>query len=259
MPADAQPAYARDPIRIVPLRRVDELGAPAHAASAAPAPQLTYRGGALLTAVEVFTVFWGGWWQEGDGAALVSALNGFFDDVLTSDLLDRLGEYSVDGKSIGHGRRIGTMTVADPAPGASVADARIQQALQQLIGAGTVPRPTANTLYFIYLPPNVSVTQGGSRSCQAFCGYHSATGTDVYYAVMPYPGCTGCAGGLTVLDALTSTSSHELCEAITDPVPGEGWYDDHHGEIGDICAWKTRRLGSHTVQLEWSNRQKACV
>src|SRR5207302_9519594 len=34
-----------------------------------------------------------------------------------------------------------------------------------------------------------------------------------------------------------STTSHELCEAITDPVPGEGWYDDTNGEIGDICAW----------------------
>jgi hypothetical protein len=31
----------------------------------------------------------------------------------------------------------------------------------------------------------------------------------VFYAVMPFPGCGGCTGGLTVLDALTSTSSHE--------------------------------------------------
>jgi hypothetical protein len=259
MPADAQHAYAPDPIRIVPVHRVDELGAPANAASAAPAPHLTYRGGPLLTGVEVFVIFWGAWWQESDGAALVTALNGFFDDVLTSELLDQLGEYSVSGKTIGHGRRIGTRTITEPAPGASIADARIQQTLQQLIAAGTVPQATANTLYFLYLPPNVSVTQGGSRSCQAFCGYHNATKADVYYAVMPYPGCTGCAGGLTVVDALTSTSSHELCEAITDPVPGEGWYDDHHGEIGDICAWKSRRLGSHTVQLEWSNRRNACV
>jgi hypothetical protein len=32
-------------------------------------------------------------------------------------------------------------------------------------------------------------------------------------------------GGMTNLEALTTTSSHELCEAITDPVPGQGWYD----------------------------------
>ena len=259
MPADGQGAYAPDPIRIVPIHRAEELGQPAHGAAAAPGPELTYRGGPLLTAVEVFTVFWSAWWQGSDGAPLLTELNGFFDYVLTSELLDQLGEYSVSGRTIAHGSRIGTTTIAEPALGASITDAQIQQTLQQLIGAGTVPRPTANTLYFLYLPPNVSVTQGGSRSCQAFCGYHNATSTDVYYAVMPYPGCAGCAGGLALLDALTSSSSHELCEAITDPVPGEGWYDDQHGEIGDICAWQTRRLGSHTVQLEWSNRQNACV
>lgn len=259
MPANVRGAYAPDPIRIVPVHRVEEFGQPAHGAAAAPGPQLTYRGGALLTAVEVFTVFWGPWWQESDGASLAGELNGFFDYVLGSELLDQLGEYSVSGETIGHGSRIGTTSIATPALGPLVSDAQIQQTLEQLIAAGTLPGPTANSLYFLYLPLNVAVTQGGSRSCQAFCGYHNATGTNVFYAVMPYPGCAGCAGGLALLDALTSTSSHELCEAITDPVPGEGWYDDHYGEIGDICAWKTRRLGNYTVQLEWSNQQNACV
>jgi hypothetical protein len=258
-PADAQSGYAPDPIRIVPVDRVEELGQPAHGVAPAPEPKLTYRGGPLLTSVEVFTVFRGSWWQTGDGASLVTELNGFFDYVLASELLDQLGEYSVSGHAIGHGSRVGTSTIVEPAPAASISDAEIQSTLQQLIGAETIPGQTANTLYFLYLPPNVSVTQGGSRSCQAFCGYHNATSSDVYYAVMPYPGCAGCAGGLALLDALTSTTSHELCEAITDPVPGAGWYDDHHGEIGDICAWQTRRLGGYTVQLEWTNRQNACV
>jgi hypothetical protein len=76
---------------------------------------------------------------------------------------------------------------------------------------------------------------------------------------MPYPGCSGCLGGLTVLNALTATSSHELCEAITDPVPGTGWYDDTQGEIGDICAWQFKQVDGYTVQLEWSNKQNQCV
>ena len=102
------------------------------------------------------------------------------------------------------------------------------------------------------------MVQGGSRSCQAFCGYHDTLGRGIYYAVMPFPNCGGCLGGMTNLDALTSTSSHELCEAITDPVPGQGWYDDTHGEIGDICAWQTKKLGNYTVQLEWSNQDASC-
>ena len=116
-----------------------------------------------------------------------------------------------------------------------------------------------NTLYFVYLPPGVSVTQGGGQSCKVFCGYHSDIGGSVFYAVMPYPTCQGCTGSLSAFDALTSTSSHELVEAITDPIPGRGWYDDNHGEIGDICAWTTKTVAGYVVQLEWSNKAKKCV
>jgi hypothetical protein len=247
-----------DPIRIVPVHRVGELLEPAHGAAASADPQLVYNGGPLLGAVEVFTAFWGSWW-ESDGTTLADELNGFFDFVLTSELMDQLGEYDAGGTTIGHGSRTGTTTVTDAEPAASVTDTAIQRTLQGWIAAGTVPPTDADTLYFLYLPPNVTVSLGGSRSCQAFCGYHNAIGSDVFYAVMPYPGCAGCAGGLAVLDALTSTSSHELCEAITDPIPGEGWYDQVNGEIGDICAWQTKQLGDYTVQLEWSNEQNACV
>ena len=147
-----------DPIRVVPLHGIDDLTAPIGVSAPAVAPKLTYRGGPLLTAVEVFTIFWGSGWQH-----------------LT------------------------------------------------------------------------------------FCGYHDSINGQVFYAAMPYPGCNGCLGGLSDIDALTSTSSHELCEAITDAVPGTGWYDDHNGEIGDICAWKTKQVAGHTVQLEWSNQANNCV
>jgi len=113
-------------------------------------------------------------------------------------------------------------------------------------------------LYFIYLDPGVVSIMGGSKSCSSYCGYHDAVGK-VYYAVMPYPSCTGCLGGLSAFDALTVTSSHELCEAITDPVPGSGWYDDDNGEIGDICAWHFKKVAGYNVQLEWSNAHNKCT
>jgi hypothetical protein len=81
----------------------------------------------------------------------------------------------------------------------------------------------------------------------------------IYYAVMPYPLCAGCLGGQAAFDALTGTISHELSEAITDPIPGNGWYDDKNGEIGDICAWTFKKVGSYTVQLEWSNAKGRCA
>jgi hypothetical protein len=251
-----------DPIRIVPLHVAGDVGTPtADALAAAPAvaPHLTYRNGPLLSSVEVFTMFWGAAWQ-GAQSSLVTHINQFFDFILTSPLIDQLAEYNVPGHTIGHGKRTGTITLTSPAPGRSVSDTAIQHFLQQEISTNhSVPHPTPNTLYFIYVPPGVRVVQGGSASCQAFCGYHNDISGQVFYAVMPYPGCNGCLGGLSVLDALTSTSSHELCEAITDAIPGQGWYDDANGEIGDICAWKTKKVGNYTVQLEWSNKANNCV
>ena len=245
-----------DPIRVVPLHLPGTLTA--DLAGAAPPPHLTYRNGPLLTNVSVFTIFWGAAWQAAPQAVIAQRLNQFFDTILTSALIDQLAEYSIAGHTIGHGRHSGTTTIT-PAPRRATSDHTIQHMLHQELGTNSaLPQPTPNTLYFIYLPPGITVVQGGGRSCQAFCGYHNAIGGQIFYAVMPYPGCTGCTGGLAPIDALTSTSSHELAEAITDPIPGQGWYDDVHGEIGDICAWQTKQVAGYTVQLEWSNQAGAC-
>ncbi len=242
---------AANPIQIVPLHG-DALAAPATPA------QLTYRGGPLLPAVQVFNFFWGTAWQ-GMQAPLVQSINQFFDYVLTSPLLDQLGEYSVAGMTIGHGSRTGAVILSTDPP-STIADSDVQALIQQEISNDSaVPQPAPNTLYFVYLPPGVTISLDGGASCSSFCGYHSDIGGKVFYAVMPYPDCAGCTGGLSVTDALTSTSSHELCEAITDPIPGQGWYDDQNGEIGDICAWKTKKLGAFTVQLEWSNKAGQCI
>lgn len=239
-------------IRIVPLHG-DALAAPVAAAS------LTYRGGPLLPAVQVFTFFWGEAWSKAPLDAMARQINQFFDFVVTSPLLDQMSEYSVAGMTIRHGASTGSVTVKTPPP-SSVADAEVQAFIRQEIAIDSaVPQPTANSLYFVYLPPGITSTLNGAASCSNFCGYHSDIGGNVFYAVMPYPDCAGCLGSLSALDALTSTSSHELCEAITDPVAGQGWYDDQNGEIGDICAWKTKKLGAYTVQLEWSNKAGSCI
>ena len=242
---------ALDPIRIVPVR-LDAI-------APVGVPKLTYRGGPLLTSVQAFLFFWGEAWQRDPLAGLTQQLNGFFDYVVTSRLVDQLGEYSVPGHTIGHGARAGAIALAT-APPASLQDADVQHFIQQEIASDpAVTQPTANSLYFVFLPPGVTAGLDGATSCVNFCGYHNAIGGQIYYAVMPYPDCGGCIDGQSVLDAMTSIVSHELCEAITDPIPGQGYYDDQHGEIGDICAWKTKRLGGYAVQLEWSNQQGGCV
>ena len=244
-------AQAR-PIRIVPLQR-PRLAAP-------PAAQLTYRGGPLLTAVQVFSVFWGAAWKDAAQQATVPSLNGFLKFIVASPYVDQLAEYNTPPQQkIGRGSYLGTATLTDPLPGASVTDAAIQQMLEQQMARKALPAATPNTLYVTFLPPGVTVVAGSDRSCQVFCGYHDRSPGQLYYAVLPYPDCAGCLGGGAALDALTSVCSHELAEAITDPIPGQGWYDDTQGEIGDVCAWQNKKLGNYVVQTLWSNRAQACV
>src|SRR5438876_4557572 len=128
-PRSERPAQRR-PIRVVPMRGVGGLVAPAARVAALPAAQLTFRGGPLLTAVEVVTVCWGAAWNEATAQATAQSLNGFFQFVVSSPYIDQLSEYNTPQQKIGAGRFAGTARVTDPAPGASVTDSGIQQMLE---------------------------------------------------------------------------------------------------------------------------------
>src|SRR5882724_7550766 len=162
------PSSLQHPIRVVPLHRPE-----AERVAAAVAPRLSYRGGPLLTSVEVFTIFWGPEWNQSPQSVVMKNMNLFFDYILASALMDQLGEYSVPGKNIGHGKRTGTIVLTSPAPGACVQDSEIQQLLQQEIASKNLPAPNRNSLYFVFLPPRISAaittapaTTFSMRSCR---------------------------------------------------------------------------------------------
>ncbi len=267
--------YLTDAIKIVPLHQTkssvsindlteSKVGGKGQGSSKKTAkPLLIYNGGAVIENVEVYTIFWGQNWETDPLYKTMSQnINNFFTAILKSPLMDQLAEYSTHNPkhTIGYGSLAGTKTFATlaPAAGTSITDSAIQTALNGWIHDGIVAPVSANSLYFIYTGVDVKVIMGGSASCTGFCGYHNNMGS-IYYAVMPFPNCAGCLGGLSEIDALTATSSHELCEAITDPVPGAGWYDQVNGEIGDICAWKFKKIAGYTVQSEWSNKTGTCL
>src|SRR5215831_5450553 len=184
------------PKTIVPLLSQQR---PLTAEGTAQAPYLTYHNGPLLTNVEVVLIFWGNEWIQPDQNVLISQLNQFFDFILTSPLIDLLTEYSVDGSTIGYGSRTNTFTITDTEPGdgiGQVTDAQIQNALQTSINSGTISSTTNNTLYFVYLPPNVvCIMSDGSQSCKVFCGYHNHINGTIFYAVEPFITCNGCTTG----------------------------------------------------------------
>jgi hypothetical protein len=253
MPEKKSHSSRTDHVRIVPLATPEVLQR-----AAAPAAHLTYNNGPLISQCQVFTVFWGSAWSQAQLAPMVQELNGFFDYILTSSLIDQLSEYSVPQYKISHGKRIGTVTLTSPDVTKTVDDSAIQKMIQDQISTKNFPASSPNILYFVFLPSEVTVTQGGSASCKVFCGYHDSIANNIFYAVMPFPSCSGCSSNFSTIEALTVTASHELCEAITDPIPGQGWYDNQNGEIGDICAWKTKKIGQYTVQQEWSNSRDSC-
>jgi hypothetical protein len=143
-----------------------------------------------------------------------------------------------------------------------------------------------NTLYMIYFPPGVTIRQGGATSCVQFCAYHGTTGgtfnsKNLAYGVIPdfgpASGCdSGCGGG-SEFQNITSVSSHEMAETVTDVdvglatvfAPPLAWYDPNSGdrngggEIGDICNGQQSAVttpgGVYTVQQLWSNRANGCV
>lgn len=221
---------------------------------------LTYRGGPLLPNVEVFTIFWGPKWKTGSYNTIRASINSFFIDVLSGPLMAQMSEYDTPNYKFGNGKLLGSIVVTTAVPVDTVTDNYIKIHLQNWIRTNKAfPKIGPNTLYFLYVQDGITVTADTDASCKTFCGYHDACKSGAYYAVMPYPACAGCLGGLSPLNVLTATSSHELCEAMTDPIPGSGWYDDNNGEIGDICAWNFKELDMYNLQLEWSNKAKKCI
>ncbi|MBS0266058.1 MAG: hypothetical protein JSS02_29270 [Planctomycetes bacterium] len=138
----------------------------------------------------------------------------------------------------------------------------VQGLLQTMINAGTVQQPNANSLYMVYVEPGVIVTSAdGANSVVDYYGFHSSfmgttsegASVNIRYAVMPFPGFPNSLYGgttqviATALNSLTTTASHELAEAITDPdvqlaidtgdLSYLGWYDlTNNGEVADLSA-----------------------
>jgi hypothetical protein len=218
-------------------------------------PTVTYHGGALLTSVQAQGVYLGSGWN---GSSTPTTLDSYLSYVTNSPYTQALHDagYGVGTGSAVAGKRDGVALTA----GSTISDGTIRSRLSADINSGLLAAPGANNLYVVFVDPNVAVSMGGSNSKTGFLGYHGAfglNGADVHYAVITSPGGpAGNAGmGTSAIDQLTSVSSHELAEAITDPnvnYKALGWYDYNlNGEIADITENNPNalvRLNGYLVQ-----------
>jgi hypothetical protein len=223
---------------------------------------VTFHGGQLLSQVEAQPVYLGLDWSA--NAALhqsEASIDQFVSYLVQSPYMDMLTQA---GYNVGRGTEtLGKELNVNINKTTGITDGQIQADLQAAITSGALSAPDANRLYVVYVEPSVLIKLGGQTSQNSFLGYHGAfagtdaTGkaTDIHYAVMAYPGSpnpSAASQGFTSTFAqLTSVTSHELAEAVTDPnvnYKTAGWYDDRlNGEIGDLTR-QTTILNGYLVQ-----------
>jgi hypothetical protein len=268
--------------------------------SAPAGAHLSYFGGPIITNVQVIQVLYGSGSYEAHVAGTSSPTMGqFFGDFTGSGsgLVTLLAQYNTNvsggtNQFFGNGTFGGLFQISPSGAnnGSVINDAQIQSELLAQISAGNLPAPIIDfsgnpkTLYMVYFPPGktlINAQQQTSCAFPGFCAYHGTTsslfgGKHVLYGVMPDmqagSGCDVGCGGSTTFGNYTSTTSHELVEAMTDADIGIAstfasplaWYDrNNNGEIGDLCNQQqtayTANGTSYTVQLEFSNSANDCV
>jgi hypothetical protein len=247
----------------------------APAVSPSTNPTMLYFGGPVIAKVKVVIVLWGNQVPK----TTTSRIKPFFKAITNSTYADQLSQYSTNGitgvngkpgtnQTIVRGTLRGKFTITPINTSKTLTDGDVQAELEAQIASGALPTADLNTLYMTYFPAGITITLGGARSCIAFGAYHEAvsskvTKSNIFYGVMP-----DCNGGF---DYVTSVSSHEFAEAITDAIPTPGsnpaypqaWNDVNGNEIGDLCEGHDTTLTAagqvYTVQELFTNNTNACA
>lgn len=255
------------------------LVVPLVAASASAQP-LVYYGGGVISNVEVVQVAW----TSGVDATFQADLTEFYKAILGSTYLDWLSEYDTLGKvgyidglpgseqHIGRGSFVGAYVIQPGLTSTLLTEADIAEELIAQLDSGALPAPKVDgvgrvvSLYMFDFPAEIQLTSGTDQSCVDFGAYHG-TALRVGLAI-PFGAHPDCG---QTFGKHTTTHSHELVEAITDPDVGLtttlarplAWATEVSltgtEEISDICETQAGVIAGHKVTKNWSNFANACV
>jgi hypothetical protein len=212
------------------------------------------HGGSVISNAAFFAIYY----NSQPASTLQSGINSFVNNFSNSDPgMKVITQYSKTGNAISATLGNSGSFVDNQSTPRRISDSQIQSYLATKFSSGQVAFNN-HTIYGVYLPNGTKSTLGSSSSCTSYCGYHSSftyNGQTAIYAVFPYNNCSGCSlTGKTVLDMETIVTSHEIREAITDPV--NAWWESASGyEADDKCAWHNlyQQTGGAWVQPEYSN------
>ena len=222
-------------------------------------------GGSVLTDVPLRLIFWGREWGHTAPPVPSADIVADVERILAGPYLDAARQYGITNAYVD---RILTRDTEDPPNPFQDADAG--NFIAGLIEDGTFPEPDDDyraALYVVFLPQNVGLP-GMEQALQLptnTLGSHSfSTYVDrdlpldfdndrFYRAWVSNDG---------VRANISSSFSHELVEALTDPSGGtiqvQPRDKTHWNEIGDVCR-STWVLNGVTVQSYWSKIDNACV
>jgi hypothetical protein len=209
-------------------------------------PKLGFGKGPVLKSMHIVTVTW----STDTNAAQLQA----FDDAIgASTYWKSLSEYGI-GPTTSTAADHVVVTTAAPNPWDDGAlETWVTGMIAGAPGNGW-PAPDANTMYLVYAPDDVEVTQNGQDACQYEGGYHTELNAGPNPGGQPFAlildHCASQAGE-GVVDFATTSASHELAETATDPFPGfePGWtgfdanhvawdmWNDFQDEIADACEF----------------------
>ena len=185
------------------------------------------RAGSQIAVPEVTNVYLGAFWGDR------GLVDGFGKALVENGYLDPLKQLSY---GTGPGSFRGAIDGPVLSPGTTFSDADAQSTVRSMLDHGTL-QANANSLFMLILPDGVTSVLSGDESCAQFCGYHEAfdyNGLEVAYAVLPSSLCQPCGG---LIGDFTAVYAHEVAEAVTDKVPGQGWVAADGEENGDLEAW----------------------
>jgi hypothetical protein len=216
---------------------------------------VTWHGGPVLPNVQIEKLYLGSSWNTAGGRDWVGKLDGFVGYLVQSPFMDAL---SRAGYGVGRGRAYqGRILPYVLNSKQWLQDAAIRNAVQNAIYQGAL-QPNSNSLYVVYVEGGIGVVSStGQVSTKDFLGYHSyfvgkdAAGRQAYivYAVITLPVAPNptSRGFPSDFAEVTSTTSHEIAEAVTDTLMN-GWFDGQ-SEIGDLAVGNYQYLNGYYVQM----------
>jgi hypothetical protein len=216
------------------------------------------RLGTVAWGMPLYTIYWGSFWARPDGQALQSQIQNSLNPMLYfSHYLDGIRQYGVPNHAgVPGSGTVEVNNISDPAEGFS--QSNLVDVINNAIDNQGLPDSDTFSnegLYLVFTPPGIrsDVVENGLP----VGGYHSADTNfsfpfDFDTRHFAWIGDPTSAG----LDRITTTISHEVAEAMTDPNDDGITVNSGGGnEIGDGDAEHfTHFVNGYKVQALWSQQ-----